>query len=579
MNNAHPQHTPSATDDNGEASRIATSDSSQKLSHDVLPELGETAFILGIPVDNLTLSEAIGKIFDLVDQYRLDQTPKYVATVNVDFVVNTLSWIPGRTSHPELLDILRKSDLVTADGMPLVWTARLLGTRLKERVTGADLVPALAETAADKGKSIYLLGGAGDVSRQAADTLLSWFPGLVVAGTSAPFVHVTGEKMLTAADEDLLVVEEINRTAPDILFLGFGNPKQEIWFQRNRHRLKVPVSIGIGGTYEFITGRTRRAPAWIQKSGFEWVYRITQDPFRLFNRYFKGFFKFGTMILPSILYLKYRTWRLTLSGKKVEKKAEKDSLPPQSVRGDEIEPGSVNGESATDGALHFSGKTDLSVHVLALPPRMDSAWVETDGPGFLTRVMEHNVILDFSRVDFMDSTGIGFLVKLYRRFEKQKKRLILCAIQPPIMRTFKLIRVIDLFGKYIVDSVEVALDHFSRAVQEPGFYYFGEENSGVVTLHLFGHLDSERIANDNLGPASFLSGKKISHCILNLKELVYVENSAVFLFLSLQKALEQTGRSLVLCGVQGKVRQMLKISKVEHLFTIAADPAAARKLL
>jgi exopolysaccharide biosynthesis WecB/TagA/CpsF family protein len=186
--------------------------------------------------------------------------------------------------HPELLDILRRADLVTADGMPIVWTSKLLGVPLKDRVTGADLVPKLTQEAARRQKSIYFLGGRGDVGRQAADLLKKRYPNLKVAGTDAPFVHTEGAALSEAEEEDQAIVERINRSGADILLIGFGNPKQEIWFDRNRNRLKVPVSIGIGGTYEFIVGSVARAPVWMQKTGLEWVFRITQDPWRLWNR-------------------------------------------------------------------------------------------------------------------------------------------------------------------------------------------------------------------------------------------------------------------------------------------------------
>ncbi len=131
----------------------------------------DTIAILGIPIDNLTMEETVERIFAMIEAYANDGRPRQVATVNVDFVVNTLSWRLSRIRHPELLDILRRADLVTADGMPIVWTSKLLRTPLKERVTGADLVPRLAEEAAKRQKSIYFLGGLGDVGKKAAELL------------------------------------------------------------------------------------------------------------------------------------------------------------------------------------------------------------------------------------------------------------------------------------------------------------------------------------------------------------------------------------------------------------------------
>ncbi len=129
-------------------------------------------------------------------------------------------------------------------------------------------------------------------------------------------MHVEGETIADADETDMAIVERINRSGADILLIGFGNPKQEIWFDRNRNRLSVPVSIGIGGTYEFIIESVARAPRWMQQTGLEWVFRIAQDPGRLWKRYFVGFFKFGVMIWPAILHQQYKRLQFNLFHRK-----------------------------------------------------------------------------------------------------------------------------------------------------------------------------------------------------------------------------------------------------------------------
>lgn len=281
---------------------------------------GETVVVLGIPIDNLSMDEAIAAIFSMVDAYQVDHRPRLVATVNVDFVVNTLTWRLGKVQHPELLDILRRADLVTADGMPVVLTSKLMGTPLKERVTGADMVPRLAMEAARRGKSIYFLGGRGDSAAQAASKLQREYPGFRIAGIDSPHVYVEGTELADFEEFDQPIIERISAAGPDILLIAFGNPKQEVWFNRNRPRLEAAVSIGVGGTFEFITGTVRRAPVWVQRAGLEWAFRITQDPGRLWKRYFVGFFKFGLMIWPAVLYDRYRRALLRLRHSRREKR-------------------------------------------------------------------------------------------------------------------------------------------------------------------------------------------------------------------------------------------------------------------
>jgi len=515
----------------------------------------ETGLILGVPVDNLTLSDAVRDIFHMIDCHAMDNDPRYVATVNVDFIVNTLSWVPGRTAHPELLDILRKAEMVTADGMPVVWAARLLGTRLKERVAGADLVPALAREAAKRGRSVYFLGGSGDVAEKAAEHLQQIAPGLIVAGCSAPFVHIQGRKMADAEEDDRAVVDAVNKARPDILFLGFGNPKQEVWFERNRHRLKVGVAIGIGGTYEFITGRVKRAPMWMQRSGLEWIFRITQDPARLFKRYFVGFFKFGTMILPSILYLKYRTFLLRMS-------LDKRDVTPSSP-----------GEHATS----------VPVNVIALDQRLDSAWVGGHGPDLQEKIGEGSAILDFSHVSFVDSTGIGFLVRLYRQATRGEVTLRFCSLQKPVRRTFELIRVLDLFKEILFESLEEAVESVASVASvasagaKTGFFYVRTESPSCVVFQLFGKFDSDQAAAMDL-PALVrnMNGK---HCIIDAKELSFAGNNAVMFFFKLQKQVLGRGRCFVICNLQESVMRMLRVTKVDRLFFIKADLESAEKSL
>ncbi len=258
---------------------------------------------LGIAVDNLDMNGAVDRIAELIRAYPADKKARSVATLNVDFMVNALGYAFSKPRHPELLEILRSADLVTADGFPVVVLSKIMNSPIKSRVTGADLVPALAERGAASGWSLYLLGGQAGSADEAAEKLCDQYPGLTIAGTDAPMVHVSGEGMSSYEADDAEIVARINAAKPDILLIGFGNPKQEQWFYRNRHALRVPVSIGVGGTFEFIAGRTRRAPELLQKLNLEWVYRVYQDPHRLWKRYCIGLVKLGLLTMP-LLWLR-----------------------------------------------------------------------------------------------------------------------------------------------------------------------------------------------------------------------------------------------------------------------------------
>jgi N-acetylglucosaminyldiphosphoundecaprenol N-acetyl-beta-D-mannosaminyltransferase len=236
--------------------------------------------IAGTPVDRVTRSEAVCRIDSFVRSNSFHQ----VATANTDFLVNSLE-------DAELANILRNADLVTADGMPVVWAAKLLGSSLPERVTGADIVPDIARLAAKQGYRLFLLGSQADTLERAAQNLCAIAPGLQISGLLAPPF---------AAVEDLStsdILSAIRAARPHILLVAFGNPKQEKWIYRNRVGLSgVPVCMGVGATFEFIAGSARRAPRWMQKCGLEWLHRLANDPKRLMSRYSRDFTHFTSEV-------------------------------------------------------------------------------------------------------------------------------------------------------------------------------------------------------------------------------------------------------------------------------------------
>lgn len=245
--------------------------------------------LLGIPVDRLDTVGVLERIFDLIS------TPgkrpcRILATLNVDFIVNALSFGPHRCK-PGLLEVLREAALVTPDGMPLVLLSRLLGCPLPERVAGADLVPMIAQRAAATGKKLYFLGGEPEASNRAAGLLTERYPGLQIVGVDTPFVKLDDTEETIA--QNAAICDKINAAAPDLLLVAFGNPKQELWLAGNATRLNIPAAIGIGGSFNFLCGKVRRAPRWVQISGLEWIYRIIQEPKRLWKRYLLGFIVFN----------------------------------------------------------------------------------------------------------------------------------------------------------------------------------------------------------------------------------------------------------------------------------------------
>jgi N-acetylglucosaminyldiphosphoundecaprenol N-acetyl-beta-D-mannosaminyltransferase len=224
--------------------------------------------ILGVAVDNLTMEE----VLDTVEVSIAEGGFHQIATANVDFLMKSIH-------DEELYETLASCDLVLPDGAPLVWASRLLGSGLKERVAGADLVPQLARLSAERGYRIFLLGSEEESSAGTAAWMEKNHPGVCIAGRYSP-KYQTLEEM---DHEEIL--SRIEAAQPDILLVAFGNPKQEKWLAMHRNRLNVPVCIGVGGSFDFLSGRISRAPLWMQQCGMEWLYRMIQEPSRLAKRY------------------------------------------------------------------------------------------------------------------------------------------------------------------------------------------------------------------------------------------------------------------------------------------------------
>ena len=248
--------------------------------------------LMGVPFHDVTFAETVAWARERI-RWRV---PAYMATANLDFVMQ--AW-----GDPELQRILLEASLVIADGMPIVWMSKIFGPPLRERVTGSDLVPMLAGMCRDEGFSIFYLGGASGVAEKAAAELTRRFPGLKTAGCYSPppadVVNMNHAEILS----------RIEAAQPDLLLVAFGAPKQEKWANMHVRQWKVPLAIGVGGTLDFLAGAQTRAPQFVQKIGFEWLWRMFTNPKRLFRRYAKNLIFFAR-VSTRLLWLRARFTRV-----------------------------------------------------------------------------------------------------------------------------------------------------------------------------------------------------------------------------------------------------------------------------
>ncbi len=250
----------------------------------------ENIDLLGIRITNISLEEAVNRIEELSK----NKTFSYTVTPNVDHLVRLQRDISFRRIYQE-------ADLVVADGVPLLWAARFLGTPLKGRVNGTDLFERVIARAAETGASVFLLGGEEGSAEKAADRLSERHPDLQIAGWYCPpfgFEHDIAEN-----GKILRLIGDVH---PTYLFVGLGSPKQEKWIAEHGAATGARHAIGIGVSFSFVAGMIRRAPYWMQRSGLEWLWRLGAEPRRLWHRYLVDDPRFFWLVLNQKIRSHYR---------------------------------------------------------------------------------------------------------------------------------------------------------------------------------------------------------------------------------------------------------------------------------
>lgn len=223
-------------------------------------------------VDLVTMDEAVACVLDWAR--RRDGVCRFAVTPNVNHTVLL-------QKNGALRDAYRDAGLILTDGMPVYLAARLLRRRVPQRVPGSDLVPRVFEAAEQSGGlTAFLLGAGPGVAERAARRIAQKWPAVRVVGTCSPPLGFEQD-----GEQNAGILEQIRSAAPDVLIVGLGAPKQELWVHRHRQNIAAPVALCVGATIDFLAGEKRRAPPWMRATGLEWLHRIASEPRRLVGRY------------------------------------------------------------------------------------------------------------------------------------------------------------------------------------------------------------------------------------------------------------------------------------------------------
>ncbi len=234
--------------------------------------------ILGVPLCAFAIDDAMS----IIEAWIADGKPRFVTACDVHGVMRA-------QADAQHMANLRRADMVTPDGMPLVWVGRMRGIEGMSRVAGPDLVTAMMARSEAAGWRHYFYGGAPGVAERMAERFRSRFPLLKVVGIESPPFREMSQEETTQA------IGRINASGADIVWVGLGCPKQERWIADNLHAIDKAVAIAVGAAFDFHSATIRRAPLWMQRSGLEWLHRLCMEPGRLWRRYL--------VMAPSFVYL------------------------------------------------------------------------------------------------------------------------------------------------------------------------------------------------------------------------------------------------------------------------------------
>ncbi len=476
--------------------------------------------VLGIPIDNLNMAQALDRIEAFIQVGRATGKSHQIATINADFVVKALN-------DPELRFLLQEADMATADGMPLVWGARLLGVRVEGRVAGSDLVPALAERAAQKGYSIYFLGAAPGVALQAAEAFHEKHPDLIIAGVNSP-------PYSSVLEMDEAIVEDIKAAQPDILLVAFGNPKQEKWIGMYHKRLQVPVMIGVGATLDFIAGYRKRAPNWMQQIGLEWFYRLLQEPTRLWQRYVHDLFIFGPFFLRQLWVMRRGT-----NPTATLPKADIVIINNQAIL-------TLQGRLTIDNSQEVFG---LGIQALE----------EAD-----------TILVDLEKVDFLDSSAIGALVGLAKRARDAGGDVALVSAPALIQRTLSVLSLTSFFVIY--DDLDSAtnmnvvrqFDHLPA----DGAHAFAQNGSWTVLIAPR-RLDASNAFEVRNHWESMLHDH--SYLILDFSETVLLASAGLAVLARLDRLARETSGEVRVTNCSTDVLRVIELTRFDKVLSLYPD--------
>ena len=464
--------------------------------------------LLGLPFHDLTLGETL----DYCREAMKGDAGHYLVTANVDFTTQAYE-------DPDLKKIVFFADRVVCDGMPLVWLSKLFGYPLRERVAGSDMVPKLLEICGNEGHAVYFFGSDLATLEEAKTIVEERYPGLRVVGIDSPPMGAVIEW-----DNDALC-GRMKASGANLLLVCLGCPKQERWIFAHHRETGIPLSIGVGASLDFITGKQKRAPRWMQKTGLEWFWRMSSSPSRLVSRYSKD-----------LVFLVKASLRQAWAQRRRENIADTIVINPTGVP--------VRVPKVT--RIVWSGELQRAASAgVCVPERIECP-----------------VLLDASGVTFSDSSGLGRLALLVRSCRAAGQLLVLVKPSATFKTSICAAQMDSLFPmvESEQEAMKVVADHGAADVVKK------EAGDGVLWVSFSRSLDA--IYHDEMMSIleSSISNSGDSHSlVVDLKEVGFIDSRAVGGLIRAWKMMTSRGGGMFLSGASPAVSEIISLLRLDKI--------------
>ena len=486
---------------------------------------------LGVPVDNLSLQDAVERIVSMA-RVR-DGQSRLVSSLNVATLFKTLGYPFSRPRQPEVLNVLRTSELVTANGLSIVWLSRIMGRPLQQQIAGTDLAPALAQRAAKEGLSLFLFGGTKGISC-AARALKMVSPMLNIVGTCASPISNDAVTVSELATIDARVLDDINNSGADILLLGLDNPMQELWLNRNRHKLKVPVVVELCNVFDILGSRASRVPLRKEQLKSVRLFPTEQEPQINWREQITALLKLGVIAAPLVYY---RAKQALFYGEAL-------NAEPPYLRWNSV----------------WSSR-DQSLALLRLPALVTSAYLEQM---IMSLLQEHAGtavrLLDFSAVKHIHFSGQQELFRLGQLLQDTRNDVSILGMSNGLKRQLAACGIMDILGEEGNGDALSTLSYSPQGLRVQGIGCKSYVMTQTTLIFLSGRVNSDGLSG--LGLIECLQhATRNRTCVIDLRNVTLLESTAIAEFNQLIAEQRDSRRGVVLIsGADANARQMFHMS-------------------